>query len=74
MPIDPSGDAGRPSQAMPFSVTGQPALSLCCGYAEDGPPLGFQLVGRRSGELALLRAGQVYEQATNSHRPRSPCC
>jgi aspartyl-tRNA(Asn)/glutamyl-tRNA(Gln) amidotransferase subunit A len=63
----------RPSQAMPFSVTGQPALSLCCGYAENGLPLGFQVVGRRCGEAALLRAGQAYEQATGWHRRRPPC-
>ena len=38
----------RPSQAMPFSVTGQPAISICCGYGDNGLPLGFQLVAAPS--------------------------
>jgi aspartyl-tRNA(Asn)/glutamyl-tRNA(Gln) amidotransferase subunit A len=63
----------RPSQAMPFSVTGQPALSVCCGSGSSGLPLGFQLVGRRFDEHALLHVGQAYEQATDWHRLRPPC-
>lgn len=63
----------RPSQAMPFSVTGQPALSICCGHGENGLPLGFQLVGRQFDDGALLSAGQAYQAATGWHQKRPPC-
>lgn len=63
----------RPSQAMPFSVTGQPALSICCGYGENGLPLGFQLAGRQFQDDELLLAGQAYQEATEWHERRPPC-
>jgi aspartyl-tRNA(Asn)/glutamyl-tRNA(Gln) amidotransferase subunit A len=63
----------RPSQAMPFSVTGQPALSICCGHGENGLPLGFQFVGRRFDDSAVLSAGQAYQAATGWHQKRPPC-
>lgn len=63
----------RPSQAMPFSVTGQPALSICCGHGENGLPLGFQLVGRQFDDNALLAAAQAYQAATGWHQKRPPC-
>lgn len=63
----------RPSQAMPFSVTGQPALAICCGHGENGLPLGFQLVGRHLGDSEVLSAGQAYQAATGWHQKRPPC-
>jgi aspartyl-tRNA(Asn)/glutamyl-tRNA(Gln) amidotransferase subunit A len=63
----------RPSQAMPFSVTGQPALSICCGHGDNDLPLGFQLIGRQFGDSELLSAGQAYQAATGWHEKRPPC-
>jgi aspartyl-tRNA(Asn)/glutamyl-tRNA(Gln) amidotransferase subunit A len=63
----------RPSQAMPFSVTGQPALSICCGYGKTGLPLGFQLIGRQFADVELLLAGEAYEAVTDWHQRRPPC-
>jgi aspartyl-tRNA(Asn)/glutamyl-tRNA(Gln) amidotransferase subunit A len=63
----------RPSQAMPFSVTGQPALSICCGNSENGLPLGFQLIGRYLDDSDVLSAGQAYQAATGWHQKRPPC-
>lgn len=54
----------RPSYALPFNLTGQPALSLCCGFGEEGLPLAIQLAARPLDELTLLRVGHVYETAT----------
>lgn len=55
-------------QTLPFNLTGQPALSLPCGFTRAGLPVGLQLVGRPFEEDLLLRAGAAYERETNWHR------
>ena len=52
----------------PFNATGQPALSLPCGFTRAGLPVGLQLVGRAFDEVTVLRAGHAYEQATGWHQ------
>ncbi|MBB3061137.1 amidase [Microbulbifer rhizosphaerae] len=56
----------------PFNLTGQPALSVPCGFSSDGLPIGLQLVGRRFEDVAVLRAGQAYQQAAplTDRRPK----
>ena len=46
----------------PFNLTGQPAATVCAGFAE-GMPVGLQLVGRALGEYDVVRAAAAYEQA-----------
>ncbi|SOZ53716.1 Asp-tRNA Asn / Glu-tRNA Gln amidotransferase A subunit [Cupriavidus taiwanensis] len=46
---------------MPFNLTGHPAISLPCGFGQDGLPIGLQLVGRIRGDAALLRAAALFE-------------
>ena len=55
---------GKPSLSMPFNVTGQPALTVCCGFGSDGFPLAFQLAGRPFDEASVFAAGAAYERAT----------
>lgn len=55
----------------PFNLTGLPALSLPCGFVEDGLPVGLQIVARPWAEASLLRAAYAYERATDWHL-RSP--
>jgi aspartyl-tRNA(Asn)/glutamyl-tRNA(Gln) amidotransferase subunit A len=57
---------------LPFNLTGHPALSLPCGFARDGLPIGMQLVGRPFGEPAVLRLGHHYQQATDWHQRVAP--
>lgn len=57
---------------LPFNLTGQPALSLPCGYTRAGLPIGLQLVGRPYDEATLFRAGAAYESATNWHSRKPP--
>jgi Asp-tRNA(Asn)/Glu-tRNA(Gln) amidotransferase A subunit family amidase len=45
----------------PFNLTGQPALSLPCGWTKDGLGLGLQLVGRRGGDGLILRVAAALE-------------
>lgn len=47
----------------PFNMTGQPALSVPCGFSSDGLPIGLQLVGKRFDDATVLRAGQAYQLA-----------
>lgn len=63
---------GKPSLSMPFNVTGQPAATICCGFAAEGYPLSFQLAGRAFDEASVFAAGSAYERATSwrSHRPK----
>lgn len=56
----------------PFNLTGLPALSLPCGFATDGLPIGLQLVARPWDEARLLQAAFAYEQATCWHTRRPP--
>jgi aspartyl-tRNA(Asn)/glutamyl-tRNA(Gln) amidotransferase subunit A len=46
---------------MPFNMTGHPAISLPCGFGDDGLPIGLQLVGRFRGDAELLRASSLFE-------------
>ena len=63
---------GKPSLTMPFNVTGQPALTVCCGFSGDGLPLSFQLAGRAFDEASVFAAGAAYERVTpwRKHRPK----
>jgi aspartyl-tRNA(Asn)/glutamyl-tRNA(Gln) amidotransferase subunit A len=47
-----------------FNVSGNPALSVCSGYADNGLPYSLQIVGRIFDEPTVLRAGDAYEKAT----------
>jgi aspartyl-tRNA(Asn)/glutamyl-tRNA(Gln) amidotransferase subunit A len=55
-----------------FNTLGLPALSLPCGFSNDGLPIGLQIVGRPFDEATVLRVGHAYEQATEWHRRRPP--
>ena len=63
-PIPPSSLFTRTSFTTPFNVGGNPALSVCSGYAANGMPFSLQIVGRLFDECTVLRAGDAYEKAT----------
>ncbi|CAN5549517.1 amidase family protein [soil metagenome] len=46
---------------MPFNITGHPAITVCCGFAGDGLPVGLQILGRFRDEASILRAAAIYE-------------
>jgi aspartyl-tRNA(Asn)/glutamyl-tRNA(Gln) amidotransferase subunit A len=54
----------------PFNVTGQPALSLPCGFTLEGLPIGLQIVGREFEDATVLRAAHAYQLRTDWHRRR----
>jgi aspartyl-tRNA(Asn)/glutamyl-tRNA(Gln) amidotransferase subunit A len=47
----------------PANFTGSPAISLPCGFTENGLPIGLQLIGRAWGEEELLMIALLFEQA-----------
>lgn len=52
------------------AFTGQPALSLPCGFTLDGLPIGLQLIGRWFEDATVLRVGHAYEQAAQWYKRR----
>jgi amidase len=46
-----------------FSVLGLPAISIPCGFTQQGLPVGLQIVGHRRAEAAVLKAAAAFEAA-----------
>jgi aspartyl-tRNA(Asn)/glutamyl-tRNA(Gln) amidotransferase subunit A len=58
-----------------YSLSGAPALSICCGFTSPGEgalPLALQIAGRPFDEATVLRAAYAYEQNTPWHTRRPP--
>lgn len=49
---------------MPFNCVGAPAISVCCGFGNDGMPIGMQIGGSPFDDQKVLRAAHAYERAT----------
>jgi aspartyl-tRNA(Asn)/glutamyl-tRNA(Gln) amidotransferase subunit A len=56
---------------VPANLSGNPGVSVPCGFSTNGLPIGLHLVGRAFDEATLLRVAHAYEQAT-SWRARRP--
>ena len=54
----------------PFNINGFPAITVPCGFSDQGLPIGLQLGGRPFDEPTVLRAAHAYEQATDWHGRR----
>lgn len=58
----------------PFNLTGQPAVSVPCGFSASGLPIGLQVVGAPFQDSAVLAVAAAYESATrwHEHQPEVP--
>jgi len=50
------------------NVSGHPALTLNCGYSDEGLPIGLQLVGRAHADATLFGFARLLEQALPHNR------
>ena len=58
-----------------FSMVSGPALSICCGFANDGGaelPLAMQIAGKPFDESTVLKIAHAYERATDWGARRPP--
>ena len=57
---------------VPFDMTGQPAISVPCGFTPEGGPVGLQIIGPQGADGLVLRAARAFEKAHPVGRQRPP--
>lgn len=55
-----------------ITLTGLPAISVPCGFTQDGLPVGLQIVGRHQQDFAVLQLAYAFEQVTQYGKTRAP--
>ncbi len=67
---DEAGTALYARNTRPFNAYGLPAVSVPCGFAKNGLPIGLQIVGPPWGEESVLRLAHAFEQTTDAGKRR----
>lgn len=62
----------RPSFTRLFNITGQPSISVPCGFTAARLPVGLMLSGRPFDDLGVLQLAHAYEQRHPWHQQRPP--
>lgn len=52
------------------NLAGVPAISIPCGFAKNGLPIGLQIITKPFDEEMLFRIAHTYEQNTSWHKKR----
>ena len=55
-----------------FNLASAPAVSIPCGYSDEGLPIGLQIGGRPGADQTVLNVAYAYEQATDWHTQHPP--
>ena len=63
----PEHDKERRKNACIFDFTGQPSISVPCGFTGDGLPVGLMICGGRFRDARVLRYAHAFEQANPWH-------
>ena len=58
--------------AIPFNVTGLPAISICCGFSQSGMPIGLQVAAGPFEEQLIFQVACAYEKSTEWHKAQLP--
>jgi aspartyl-tRNA(Asn)/glutamyl-tRNA(Gln) amidotransferase subunit A len=68
----PVNDPAQPFEhigfTVPYNMSGQPSVSVNCGYTAEGQPIGLQITGRRFDDLGVLRMAALFEQLRPAQR------
>jgi len=68
----PTNDPRRPFEhiafTVPYNMSGQPAVSINCGYTGEGQPIGLQIAGRRFDDSGVLRTAAAFEVIRGTQR------
>ncbi|MGA7239599.1 MAG: amidase family protein, partial [Bryobacteraceae bacterium] len=53
-----------------FNAYGLPTITIPCGFAKDGMPIGLQIAGAQWAEINVLALAHAYQEATEWHKKR----
>ena len=67
-----SSFSGRRNFTAPFNLASNPAISINCGFTNDGLPIGLQIAGKPFDEVTVLRVAHAFEQSTQWHKRKPP--
>ena len=59
-------------QTRTFNLASAPAVSINCGFSDEGLPIGLQIGGRPGADQMVLNVAYAYERATDWHNRRPP--
>ncbi|MQA08804.1 MAG: amidase [Pseudonocardiaceae bacterium] len=65
---DPERNFEHIAFTVPYNMSGQPAVSINCGYTGAGQPIGLQIAGRRFDDLGVLRLAAAFERLRPAQR------
>ena len=70
--VDAMSTARVPSFTGPYNLTGMPAISVPCGFAPEGLPVGLQIAGKPFDEPKVFRTAYAYQQQARWFERRPP--
>lgn len=53
------------------NIAGVPAITVPCGFDDEGLPIGLQIIGKAFDESTLIRTAYTFEQNTEFHNARA---
>jgi len=55
-----------------YNLLGLPAISVPCGFSQEGLPISLQIAGKPFAEATILQVAQAYEANTDWHKKEPP--